>query len=91
MASTWARVCRAIPTQPVSPIAMKMFARPAPSIDMTRITKSRLGNAYITSTRRISTRSARPPRYPDRAPIGTPIDTTMTWAPSPTSIETRAP
>ncbi len=70
---------------------MKMFISPAPSMDMTRITKSRLGNAYITSTKRISTTSARPPSWPDRAPIGTPISTTITWAPSPTSIDTRAP
>jgi hypothetical protein len=51
-----------MPTQPVSPIAMKMFMRPAPSIDMTRITNSRRGKAYMTSMKRVSTRSARPPR-----------------------------
>ena len=70
---------------------MKMFVSPAPSIDITRMTKSRRGNAYMTSTNRVRNRSTRPPRKPDSAPIGTPMRTTMTWAPSPTSIETRAP
>ena len=70
---------------------MKMFISPAPSIDMTRMTKSRRGKAYITSMNRVSTRSTRPPRYPAMAPMGTPISTMMTCAPSPTSIDTRAP
>ena len=59
--STWARVCRAMPTHPVRPRAMKMLTSPAPSIDITRITKSRRGKAYITSTKRVSSRSVRPP------------------------------
>ena len=63
----------------------------SPSIDITRMTNSRFGKAYITSTKRIRSRSARPPSAPDRAPIGTPISTTITWAPSPTIIDTRAP
>ncbi len=91
MERTWARVWRAMPTQPVRPSAMKMFISPAPSIDMTRMTKSRRGKAYITSTKRVRIRSVRPPMNPDRAPIGTPISTMMIWAPSPTSIDTRAP
>ncbi len=91
MISTWARVCRAMPTQPVRPMAMKMFVSPAPSIDMTRMTKSSRGKAYMTSMKRVRATSARPPRYPDRAPIGTPMATTMICAPRPTSIETRAP
>jgi len=68
-----------------------MFMSPAPSIDMTRMTNSRRGNAYITSMKRVRNRSVRPPMYPDRAPIGTPIATTMSWAPRPTSMDTRAP
>ena len=70
---------------------MKMLVRPAPSMDMTRMTKSRRGKAYMTSMKRVSRRSVRPPTKPDRAPMGTPMATTMTWAPSPTSIDTRAP
>jgi hypothetical protein len=70
---------------------MKMFISPAPSMDMTRITKSRRGKAYITSTTRVRTRSVRPPMNPDTAPIGTPISTMMICAPRPTSIDTRAP
>ena len=54
MASTWARVCRAMPTHPVRPSAMKMLISPAPSMDMTRMTNSRRGNAYITSMKRVS-------------------------------------
>ena len=61
-ARTCARVCRAMPTQPVSPMAMKMLKRPAPSIDMTRMTNSRRGNAYMTSMTRMMITSARPPR-----------------------------
>ena len=90
-ASTWARVWRAMPTQPVSPMAMKMFSSPAPSIDITRMTNSRRGNAYMTSMKRVRITSVRPPRYPEIAPIGTPIATTSNWAPRPTSIEMRAP
>ena len=71
---------------------MKMLVSPAPSIDMTRITKSRRGNAYMTSTKRVRIRSvAAARRSRTGAPIGTPISTTITWAPSPTSIDTRAP
>ena len=80
-----------MPTQPVSPMAMKMFISPAPSIDMTRITKSRRGKAYITSMNAREEQVDAAPEVPDSAPIGTPISTMMICAPSPTSIETRAP
>ena len=40
---------------------MKMFISPAPSIDMTRMTNSRRGKAYMTSMKRVRNRSGRPP------------------------------
>jgi hypothetical protein len=40
---------------------------------------------------RVSNVSTRPPAQPASAPMGTPMSTMMTWAPRPTSIDTRAP
>src|SRR5438094_692449 len=41
MASTCARVCRAIPTQPVRPMAMKMLVSPAPPAMASRLRRRR--------------------------------------------------
>ena len=82
----------AMPTQPVSPIAMKMFVSPAPSIDMTRITnKQARERVHDVDEAREEHVDPAAERSPTGRPIGTPIRTTITWAPSPTSIDTRAP
>jgi hypothetical protein len=60
-------------------------------MDMMRMTKRRRGKAYITSMKRVIRISVRPPRNPASAPKGTPMRSTITCEPRPTSMDTRAP
>ena len=86
-----ARTRRHTPTQPVTPMANSTLLKPLPSQAMIRMANSRLGKTDMTSTRRMTMKSALPPLNPAMAPSGTPISREIICATNPTMSEIRAP
>ena len=71
--------------QLVTPMAKMTLSKPAPSTLKMKSANRKLGNALITSTTRMTTKSVQPPgRSPASAPSGRPTPKASPWTAKPT-------
>ena len=64
---------------------------PAPMMLIRKIANRNPGKAVMTSTRRVTTKSKRPPRSAASAPSGTPMPKAMSCTEKPMNSDVRAP